>query len=171
MASLHCPFCSSTASQKILKFNMFKKLLVPTDGSDLSIAAAVRAVSLAKLAGARMTVLFVQDVYPYTGIGAANSAGLQAYMAAAQAEGTRHRDGLARPQRRSQGAGPVASARVDLQVIDRREPVDGPERPCVRCTTRWGHGRNPRHHRANSTQQHSVVPCGGRLLARTSGLE
>ena len=68
---------------------MFKKLLVPTDGSDLSIAAAVRGVALAKMAGASMTVVFVQDTYPYTGIGEANSAGLQAYMAAAQAEGTR----------------------------------------------------------------------------------
>ena len=68
---------------------MFKKLLVPTDGSDLSIAAAVRAVSLAKMAGASMIVLFVQDAYLYTGIGDASSAGLQAYMAAAQAEGTR----------------------------------------------------------------------------------
>lgn len=68
---------------------MFKKLLVPTDGSDLSIAAAVRGVALAKMAGASMTVVFVQDTYPYTGIGEANSTGLQAYMAAAQAEGTR----------------------------------------------------------------------------------
>jgi len=88
-ASVYCPFRSSTVSQQSLEFNMFKKLLVPTDGSDLSIAAAVRGVALAKMAGASMTVVFVQDTYPYTGIGEANSAGLQAYMAAAQAEGTR----------------------------------------------------------------------------------
>ena len=67
---------------------MFRQLLVPTDGSDLSIAGALRAVPLAKMAGASMTVLFVQDTYPYTGIGEANSAGLQAYMAAARAQGT-----------------------------------------------------------------------------------
>ena len=68
---------------------MFRKLLVPTDGSEVSIAGALRAVPLAKMAGASMTVLFVQDTYPYTGIGNANSAGLQAYMAAAREEGTR----------------------------------------------------------------------------------
>ena len=66
---------------------MFKKILVPTDGSELSTEAALRAVPLAKLASAKLTVLFVQDTYPYTGIGEANSAGLQAYMAAARAQG------------------------------------------------------------------------------------
>jgi len=66
---------------------MFKKILVPTDGSELSTAAALRAVPLAKLASASLTIVFVQDTYPYTGIGEANSAGLQAYMAAARAEG------------------------------------------------------------------------------------
>lgn len=67
---------------------MFRKLLVPTDGSDISIAGALRAVPLAKMAGASITALFVQDTYPYTGIGESNAAGLQAYMAAARAEGT-----------------------------------------------------------------------------------
>lgn len=66
---------------------MFKKILVPTDGSELSTDAALRAVPLAKMASAKLTVLFVQDTYPYTGIGEANSAGLQAYMAAARAQG------------------------------------------------------------------------------------
>ena len=67
---------------------MFRKLLVPTDGSDISIVGALRAVPLAKMAGASITVVFVQDTYPYTGIGEANAAGVQAYMAAARAEGT-----------------------------------------------------------------------------------
>ena len=67
---------------------MFNKLLVPTDGSELSIAAAVRAVSLARLAGASMTSVFVQGAYSYTGIGEANSAGLQAYTAEAREAGT-----------------------------------------------------------------------------------
>ncbi|HEY0858977.1 MAG TPA: universal stress protein [Albitalea sp.] len=66
---------------------MFKKILVPTDGSELSTDAALRAVPLAKMASAKLVVLFVQDTYPYTGIGEANSAGLQAYMAAARAQG------------------------------------------------------------------------------------
>jgi len=66
---------------------MFRKLMVPTDGSDISVSGALRAVPLAKLAGASITVVFVQDIYPFTGIGESNAAGLQAYMAAARAEG------------------------------------------------------------------------------------
>ena len=67
---------------------MLNRLLVPTDGSDISIAGALRAVPLAKMAGASITVLFVQDTYSYTGIGETNAAGLHAYMAAARAQGT-----------------------------------------------------------------------------------
>jgi nucleotide-binding universal stress UspA family protein len=68
---------------------VFKKILVPTDGSDLATGAAERAVSLAKLTGASLTIVFVHDVYPYSGIGQTNTANLQAYMAAGQAEGLR----------------------------------------------------------------------------------
>jgi len=66
---------------------VFKKILVPTDGSELSVTGALRAIPLAKMAGASITVVFVQDIYPYTGIGEANVAGLQDYMAAARSEG------------------------------------------------------------------------------------
>jgi nucleotide-binding universal stress UspA family protein len=93
---------------------MFKKLLVPIDGSDLSIAAAVRGVALAKMAGASMTVVFVQDTYPYTGIGEANSAGLQAYMAAAQAEGSR---GIERVT----DAANVAGVPIETSVVENRQ--------------------------------------------------
>lgn len=63
---------------------MFDKILLPTDGSEVSFAAAGRAVALSKLAGAPLHVVFVQEPYPFTGIGAANSAGLQEYLTAAQ---------------------------------------------------------------------------------------
>jgi nucleotide-binding universal stress UspA family protein len=51
---------------------MFKHILVPTDGSDLSRATAKRAVSFAKEAGARVTVFFAKPEYPiaYFGEGA-----------------------------------------------------------------------------------------------------
>src|SRR4029450_32486 len=68
---------------------MFRKILVPTDGSDLSNEAAARAVQLAKLAGAAITVLFVHDVYPYTGVGEVNVGAVQAYVEAVHAEGRR----------------------------------------------------------------------------------
>jgi nucleotide-binding universal stress UspA family protein len=63
---------------------MFEKILLPTDGSDVAFAAAGRAVALAKLAGAALHVVFVQEPYPYTGIGATNSAGVQEYLADSQ---------------------------------------------------------------------------------------
>jgi nucleotide-binding universal stress UspA family protein len=51
---------------------MFKHILVPTDGSELSKATATRAISFAKEAGARVTVFFAKPEYPiaYFGEGA-----------------------------------------------------------------------------------------------------
>ncbi len=63
---------------------MFDKILLPTDGSEVSLAAAERAAALAKLCGAPLHVVFVQEPYPYTGIGATSDTGRDAYQAAAQ---------------------------------------------------------------------------------------
>lgn len=51
---------------------MFKHILVPTDGSDLSRKTAERAVSFAKEANARITLFFAKPEYPiaYFGEGA-----------------------------------------------------------------------------------------------------
>jgi nucleotide-binding universal stress UspA family protein len=51
---------------------MFKHILVPTDGSPLSLEAARRAVSFAQEIGARITVFFAKPEYPvaYFGEGA-----------------------------------------------------------------------------------------------------
>lgn len=51
---------------------MFKHILVPVDGSDLSKDTARRAVSFAKEAGARITAFFARPEYPvsYYGEGA-----------------------------------------------------------------------------------------------------
>ncbi|SFM94023.1 Nucleotide-binding universal stress protein, UspA family [Formivibrio citricus] len=51
---------------------MFKHLLVPTDGSESSLAAVRRAVSFAKEAGARITFLHAEHEFPavYLGEGA-----------------------------------------------------------------------------------------------------
>jgi nucleotide-binding universal stress UspA family protein len=51
---------------------MFKHILVPTDGSELSKATAQRAISFAREAGARVTVFFAKPEYPiaYFGEGA-----------------------------------------------------------------------------------------------------
>ena len=51
---------------------MFKHLLVPTDGSALSLSAVQRAVSFAKEAGARITFFYAEPEAPkaYLGLGA-----------------------------------------------------------------------------------------------------
>jgi nucleotide-binding universal stress UspA family protein len=51
---------------------MFKHLLVPTDGTEFSLAAVQRAVSFASDAGARITFLHVEHAFPpmYFGEGA-----------------------------------------------------------------------------------------------------
>ena len=45
---------------------MFKSILVPTDGSDLSEKAAHGAVGLAKLTGGRIIAVSVAEPYPFT---------------------------------------------------------------------------------------------------------
>jgi nucleotide-binding universal stress UspA family protein len=65
---------------------MFTKILVPTDGSEISLAGAMRAIPLARLSGAALCLLHVQEPYPYTGIGEASREGLQTYIADARAE-------------------------------------------------------------------------------------
>lgn len=51
---------------------MFKHILVPTDGSELSLQTARRAVTFAREAGARVTAFFAKPEYPvaYFGEGA-----------------------------------------------------------------------------------------------------
>lgn len=97
---------------------MFRKLLVPTDGSGISIAGALRAVPLAKLAGASLTAVFVQDTYPYTGIGEPNAAGLQAYMAAARAEGSAALDRIG-------GAAGAEGVAFDSLVVEDHQAAKG----------------------------------------------
>jgi nucleotide-binding universal stress UspA family protein len=60
---------------------MFKKILVPSDGSALALSAAGVAAQLAKSQGAEVIGVFVIDPFPYIGMGEASAAGLQAYLA------------------------------------------------------------------------------------------
>lgn len=63
---------------------MFKHILLASDGSEAAAHAARMAVDLARTHGARLSVVYVVDPYPYLGIGEANPLGFQAYMGAAQ---------------------------------------------------------------------------------------
>jgi nucleotide-binding universal stress UspA family protein len=64
---------------------MFKKILVPTDGSSQAALAASTAAQLAKSQGAQVIGVYVIDPFPYIGIGDASAVGLQAYLTEAKA--------------------------------------------------------------------------------------
>ena len=65
---------------------MFKNILVPVDGSPTSMFAVARAAKLAKSLGSTVTVLYVVDPYPFTGVGADFAYGQSQYLSAATAE-------------------------------------------------------------------------------------
>lgn len=65
---------------------MFKHILVPVDGSETSMKAVARAGALAKSFGSEITVLYVIDPYPFTGVGADFAYGQAQYLSAATAE-------------------------------------------------------------------------------------
>ena len=65
---------------------MFKKILVPSDGSAQAHKAAEVAADLAKTQGASIIGIYVIDPFPFIGIGDASAVGLQAYLSEAQAE-------------------------------------------------------------------------------------
>lgn len=63
---------------------MFKKILVPTDGSSLAAQATAVAVRMAKSLNAQVIGVNVIDPFPYIGIGDASAVGLQAYLTEAK---------------------------------------------------------------------------------------
>ena len=65
---------------------MFKHILVPVDGSAAALAALDKAVGLAKAFESTVTVIYVIDPYPFTGVGADFAYGQDQYLTAATAE-------------------------------------------------------------------------------------
>jgi len=65
---------------------MFKHILVPVDGSSTSQAAVSKATELAKAFGSTVTVIYVIDPYPFTGVGTDFAYGQAEYLSAATAE-------------------------------------------------------------------------------------
>lgn len=73
---------------------MFKKILVPTDGSSQAAIAANTAAQLAKSQGAQVIGVYVIDPFPYIGIGDASAVGLQAYLTEAKAAASQALDAV-----------------------------------------------------------------------------
>jgi nucleotide-binding universal stress UspA family protein len=65
---------------------MFTHILVPVDGSDTGKMAVGKAISLAQAFGSRVTVIYVVDPYPFTGVGTDFAYGQAEYLSAATAD-------------------------------------------------------------------------------------
>jgi len=65
---------------------MFKHLLVPVDGSETSMKAVSKAAELAKTFDSAITIVYVVDPYPFTGVGADFAYGQAQYLSAATTE-------------------------------------------------------------------------------------
>lgn len=65
---------------------MFRKLLVATDGTELSNKAVATAVGLAKSLGASLVGVTALDSYPYSGFGMADQTGYSEFQAWAAAQ-------------------------------------------------------------------------------------
>ena len=65
---------------------MFKHILVPVDGSKTAELAVAKAIGLAQAFGSRVTVIYVIDPYPFTGVGTDFAYGQAEYLSAATAE-------------------------------------------------------------------------------------
>ncbi|MBE0472703.1 universal stress protein [Rhodoferax sp.] len=64
---------------------MFNHILVPVDGSETAQIAVVKASALAKAFGSQVTVIYVIDPYPFTGVGTDFAYGQAEYLNAATA--------------------------------------------------------------------------------------
>ncbi|MDD4943234.1 MAG: universal stress protein [Rhodoferax sp.] len=65
---------------------MFEHILVPVDGSATAQLAVDKAIGLAKAFASRVTVIYVIDPYPFTGVGTDFAYGQAEYLSAATAE-------------------------------------------------------------------------------------
>lgn len=68
---------------------MFKRILVPVDGSSTSMAAVGKAIGMAKTFNAAVTLVCVIDPYPFSGVGTDFSYGQAEYLSAAMAQAHR----------------------------------------------------------------------------------
>lgn len=97
---------------------MYDKLLLPTDGSDVSFAAADRAIALARLAGATLKAVFVLEPYPYAGVGAVSVVGRDAWMAAAREAAAGAFDRIDRAAR-------MQGVKVEPLLVEDAQPAHG----------------------------------------------
>ena len=128
---------------------MFKKILVPSDGSDLAHKAAEFAADLAKVHGAEVIGVYVIDPFPYIGIGDASAVGLQAYLSEAKQAANRSLEVLA-ASCKQRGVAFVEVPHRRLEAERAKDPLyRGPS-----FTSIAAHGP----HAADKTLRHHIPP-------------
>ncbi|MFN4003937.1 MAG: universal stress protein [Hylemonella sp.] len=95
---------------------MFKHILVPVDGSATAQRAVQTAAGLARAFGSAVTVIYVIDPYPYTGLGSDFAYGQAEYLAAAQAE-AQEATQAARQTLEAAAVAPVTTAVVEAHAV------------------------------------------------------
>ena len=118
---------------------MFKHLLVPIDGSPTSQLAVDKAIGLARAFSSAVSVLFVIDPYPVTGVGADFSYGQVQYLSAAKAEAN---EALAAARQVFDAAGVQVSASVVESHSVWRGIVEASEAGGADLIVMGSHGRS-----------------------------
>ena len=96
---------------------MFKHILVPTDGSDLSSDTVKRAVAFAREAGAKITFFFSKPDYPMAFYGEGALIDPTTPEKFAEMAETQAREILAAAEKQAQAASVVCSSRSDTSDI------------------------------------------------------
>ena len=91
---------------------MYKRILVPTDGSDITANAVSTAVSLAKSLGAQLLTISVKEPFPYSAISEMQPTPPQEFFDAQERTATRH-------------VGAVAEACAAAGIACHAETVEG----------------------------------------------
>ena len=142
---------------------MFKqRILVATDGSELSDKAAATAVELAQALGAELVAFTALPTYPYAGIGESSGVAAEDYQARAGAEASdrlarveeRARRGSQLPHLHARGRRALPRDRRCRGQARLRADRDGVARPAW-CS-------QPRARERNAARSHAYAPTGAR---------
>lgn len=117
---------------------MFQHILVPVDGSATANKAANAATALAAEIGAKVTVIHVVHMYPYTGFGAGFAEGQSLYLAAATATAN---DAIASVRDRMAAKGIAVESRIVESNVVWRGVVDAAETAGADLIVMGTHGR------------------------------
>ena len=97
---------------------MYQRVLVPTDGSEMSTRALQAAASLARLTGARLEVLSVKEPFPYSAISEMQPVPPQEFFDAQERTAQARVTAALEAARRHGAASLVVSLAVDTLVGD-----------------------------------------------------